>query len=257
MKISGCRAVVTGAASGIGRALVQALVAKEATVLAADLHPERIDKSDRVTPLGCDVSRPEQLDALLDAAERALGGIDLFFSNAGFSYYEQLETPDWRHVAQIFETNLFPSVYVAEWMARRCQGRPYRVVVTCSAMAHIPMPGYALYSGTKAGLLAFAEAYRFELEDPRSFVLVLPISTMTAFFEHPAGDAPVPWPAQTAEQVAAATLAGLERDKRLIYPSRLFVLLQWLSRPFPWAARLYQGLYARTFRLWLQAHKGR
>jgi len=173
-----------------------------------------------------------------------MGGVDLFIANAGFAYYEKLEQPDWQHIQRIFEVNVFSPIYALQKMRALNPNQSFKVVVTASAMSHLGVPGYALYSATKASLHRFAETYRFELEDPRSLALVYPIATRTAFF----GSSPRAWPSQSAEQVARAMIRGIQRDQLEIYPSAVFRLFMYL----PFLHRLEQTIEARRLRKWLE-----
>ena len=81
--------MVTGGASGIGRALAERFAAEGARgVIVADINAEWARKvADRVGGLGvgCDVADPDAIAGLVGAAEEAFGPVDIFCSNAGFS----------------------------------------------------------------------------------------------------------------------------------------------------------------------------
>lgn len=257
MQIESQRIILTGAASGIGRALLEQLAAYPAQILAVDrqqIGPENLPHQAKaqITPYVCDLGQPQAVDALFQAAIETLGGIDLFIANAGFAYYERLGDPDWEHIERIYRVNVFSPLYAAQKMRQLNAGRPYKVVITASAMGRLALPGYALYSSTKAALHRFAEAYAYELDDPHSLVLVYPIATRTGFFGAAAAEtAPQPWPAQTSQQVAAAILRGIQREAPAIYPSRLFQVFIALCGPLPFLRRLEQAIEARRFRRWL------
>jgi short-subunit dehydrogenase len=259
MKIDHTRIVLTGAALGIGRALLHELSAYSAQIIAADVDEmalqttlESIPSSRAViTPYLADLSLPASVDALFDQALAVMDGIDLFIANAGYAYYEKIETPDWNHVAKIFQLNVFSTIYAAEKMQAINADRPYKVVMTASAIGHVSLPGYAIYSATKAALHHFAEAYRFELNDPRMLMLVYPIATRTNFFDAAGNNVPVPWPTQSAETVARATLSGIQQDRTFIYPSGLFRLFRFLERFLPFLRKDLQDWENRRFKQWL------
>jgi len=128
---------------------------------------------------------------------------------------------------------VFASLYAALKMKEIYGQRPYRVVLTASAMSFLPVPGYALYASTKAALRAFATAYRYELSRGQQLHLVYPIATRTGFFDAAGPDTPVPWPAQSADTVARAIIKGLEKDADDIFPSKLFRFLNALNGVLP------------------------
>jgi short-subunit dehydrogenase len=257
MKLSDRRIVLTGAASGIGRALLERLAAYPACIVAADVQPERLAQAARaisspraeITTFVCDLSRQESVDALFDCALQAMGGVDLFIANAGLAYYEKIASPDWERLAKIYQINVFSPLYATARMAQLNAGRPYKVVITASAMSHMAVPGYAIYSSTKAALHRFAEGYRYELQDPSTLTLVYPIATRTAFFEVAAGSRqPTHWPTQSPAHVARAIVRGIERDKAAIYPSRLFRLVLFLDRFVPLVRRVVTARDRRQLR---------
>jgi short-subunit dehydrogenase len=182
-----------------------------------------------------------------------MSGIDLFIANAGYAYYEKIQKPDWEHIARIYQLNVFSAIYSAEKMKALNAGHPYKVVMTASSIGHLPLPGYAIYSGTKAALHAFAQAYRYELENPTSLMLVYPIATRTNFFNTAGEEVPVMWPNQPADVVAKAVVKGIESDRTSVYPSRLFRLFSISERILPFIRNILQGWEYRRFKQWLTA----
>lgn len=260
MNIEGKAVVVTGAASGIGKAVVQRLAEIDCTVLAVDRNQDGLNavceslsgKSAKIQPYGCDLSDSAQVDGLFDHALQEMGQIDLFIANAGFPYYEVLGEADWGHIERIFQVNVYSPIYAAIKMKELYPHGGYKMVITASGMAKIGLPGYALYSASKAALDRFADAYRFELDDPGSLMLVYPIATLTRFFEEASEKtAPVPWPSQKPEVVAQAILVGVAQDRKAVFPSRLFWLVWRLGAVFPGLYRLEQWLEMRRLRKWL------
>ena len=148
------------------------------------------------------------------------------------------------------KVNVFAPLYALEKMRALNAGRPYKVVITASAMSFMGIPGYALYSASKAALLRFAEAHRFELDDPHSLAMVYPIATRTGFFGAAARrSAPQAWPRQSPEQVARAIIDGIRRDKTAIFPSTFFRIFRWL----PWLHPLELWIEARRLERWLRS----
>jgi len=251
MRLEGARVAVTGAGSGIGRALVLELAARGAALLAVDVSERVTDWAElpaalrsRVATLRCDVSTAAGVDEVFAAARAALGGLDLFVANAGFAYHEPIGPPDWRRIEAIFMINVFSPAYAVQKMAAEAGGRPWRVLITASAQARLPLAGYALYAASKAAVDRLAEALRLELPDPDSIAVVYPIATRTGFFAAARSPMAPPWPRQSAGQVARAVVRGLERDRRAIHPSRLFHALLRFAWP---VLAIYQRLEARRF----------
>lgn len=260
MVLAGKHIVLTGAASGIGRALLDQLATYPVQILAVDLNDAALQaavnaqtgKAATVYAAAANLMLHENVDVIIDDAIERMGSIDIFIANAGFAYYEQLGSADWQHIEKIFQLNTFSPIYTALRMRELNENRPYQMVMMASAMAHLNLPGYALYGATKASLDRFAESYRFELPAHGKLMLVYPIATRTQFFKSANAGTPVPWPSQTPETVAQAVIRGIERGQNSVYPSSLFRLGWEISQVLPWGARLYQMWQNREFRQWLR-----
>lgn len=253
MKLEGKRAVITGASSGIGLELLKILLKKDCTVVASARQIEKSDLSDPKLYLrNCNVSKKEDLDDLFAYSLEKMGSIDLFIANAGFAYFEKIDKPDWEHIEAIFETNVVGFIYCAEKIKELNGSKPYNFIVTASGMSLLSLPGYSLYSGTKAAIRGFADAYRFELEKGQHFQVVYPIATKTNFFSRAGNNTPVAWPTQTAETVAQSIVVGIQKNRKRIFPSKVFYATNLLNRILPFINMLYVYIYDRKFQNWLQ-----
>jgi uncharacterized protein len=256
MRLEHTRVVITGANSGIGRALLHELVELPGVrILAVDLRVDNIPALPAVRTLVADLSEAAGTDAAVQAACDFMGGIDLYFANAGYAHYEAVGGPDWEKLRKIYQTNVLTAMYSFQKVRELAAGAPYRVVLTASAMGYLPIPGYAVYGATKASLVSFVEAARFGLSDPCSLTLLNPIATRTAFFERSGTSVPTPFPSQRPEQVARAVVKALRRDTADIFPSRLFRIMLTLRSVVPFVARLYQLRQQAILTKWLRATK--
>lgn len=254
MRIENKVVVLTGGASGIGREILKKLIAFNGVrILVADLQPDNVPCFPQVEAMRCDTSRQEELDRLFDVAIERYGRIDLFIANAGFAYYEKTEQEDWEHIERIYRTNTFSPIYCAHKMARLNRGREFGVMITASFMGIYSLPGYSLYSSTKAALDSWAAAYRLENtgndEKGRLFILY-PVATRTNFFGAASSGVPVPWPTQSPEAVAEAAIQGILGNQARIFPSRLSRLTLFLDRVIPATMPVYQAVEQFKFRRW-------
>jgi rhamnose utilization protein RhaD (predicted bifunctional aldolase and dehydrogenase)/NAD(P)-dependent dehydrogenase (short-subunit alcohol dehydrogenase family) len=160
--------LVTGAASGIGKASVEALLRRGAAVVGLDLNPSVRDAfGGRPDFLGleCDVTRGDDIERALDAAVRAFGGLDMLVLNAGIfgasRRIESLRLAEWR---QIMDVNLDANVVLlsAAYPLLRCAPKSGRVVVIGSKNVPAPGPGAAAYSASKAALNQLARVAALE-----------------------------------------------------------------------------------------------
>ncbi len=161
MKLAGRHAVVTGGASGIGRALARRFHAEGAkAVVVADLDGDGAGRvASEVDGLGLavDVTNPEQVQSLVERAEKQNGPIDLFCSNAGIAIPGGVEVPDdaWQ---KIWDVNLMAHVYAARAVlpGMIARGEGY-LLNTASAAGLLTQIGSAPYAVTKHAAVALAE----------------------------------------------------------------------------------------------------
>jgi rhamnose utilization protein RhaD (predicted bifunctional aldolase and dehydrogenase)/NAD(P)-dependent dehydrogenase (short-subunit alcohol dehydrogenase family) len=160
-------ALVTGAASGIGKACVEALLARGAAVVALDINPavETIYQRKDFLGLRCDLTDEHALKLALERAVLAFGGLDMLVLNAGIfaasRKISELATEEWRKVMAInLDSNLF--------LLRACHPllklapKGGRVVVIGSKNVPAPGPGAAAYSASKAALNQLARVAALE-----------------------------------------------------------------------------------------------
>lgn len=248
MDLHGKRVVITGASSGIGLAAAKAFAAKGARVLAAARRIEAIEKEGiaGVTAFSCDLSSKEGVDSLFERASESLGGIDLFFANAGFAYFERSDRPDWERLEDIFELNAVSPIYAFERLRSEKGNEPFYFAITASAMSHMSLPGYAVYGATKAAVHMFGRTAAYELVPGQRLAVVYPVATRTAFFDR-AEAGYVPWPTQEASAVAAALVRAAERGSSSVYPFGAFRLANALFSLLPFARRAYlRGEWRKT-----------
>jgi NAD(P)-dependent dehydrogenase (short-subunit alcohol dehydrogenase family) len=161
MKVTGKNAVITGAASGIGRALAQRFAAEGAKgIVVADLNEELLNAvaaEMNGIAVPCDVARELDIHNLVARAEAELGPIDIFCSNAGIVNEGGEEAPDeeWMRNWQI---HVMAHVYAAREVAPKmaAQGSGY-LVNTSSAAGLLTHIDSATYAVTKHAAVAFAE----------------------------------------------------------------------------------------------------
>ena len=160
-------ALVTGAASGIGKACVEALLARGAAVVGLDIDPaiEALYQRKDFLGLRCDLTDEHALGQALERAVIAYGGVDMLVLNAGIfaasRRISELATEEWRKVMAInLDANLF--------LLRACHPllklapKGGRVAVIGSKNVPAPGPGAAAYSASKAALNQLARVAALE-----------------------------------------------------------------------------------------------
>lgn len=229
--MQGKNIIITGASSGIGAEICE-ILEKNNKIFAVARRAERIPDSENIIKYACDVSSSKNLDLMFDVAIETMGSIDVFIANAGYAYYEQIEGPDWYHIEQIFKTNNFSVFYSLLKMKKICKDNGFNFAITASAMSYMAIPGYSLYAATKYSLKGFSDAFRYELKKNQILSVAYPVATYTDFFDTAESDN-MPWPRQKANTVAKAIVEGISKNKRHIYPSKLFQLGLFLNRFIP------------------------
>ncbi|OPC83929.1 2,3-dihydro-2,3-dihydroxybenzoate dehydrogenase [Embleya scabrispora] len=168
--LAGRVAVVTGAAQGIGAAVVRALVDHGATVAATDRNPTGVenlmadDGTDAVIAYPLDVTDASAVDTTLAAIERRLGPIDILVNVAGVLHVSpvaELTDRDWADTFAVNTTGVFHTGRaVAGPMAARGRGS---IVTVGSNAAGIPRTGMAAYAASKAAATMFTMCLGLEL----------------------------------------------------------------------------------------------
>jgi 3-oxoacyl-[acyl-carrier protein] reductase len=155
----GRRVVVTGAAGGIGRAIVEALAACDCSVAACDAPGVPLDDVEGASAtFTFDVRDQATVAARTAEAVGALGGCDAVVANAGvvdtIRRAERFPEDDWRGDV---ETNLSGAFYLAQaafpFLSESGDGR---IILISSVAAEIGLPGQAAYGSSKAGLVGLA-----------------------------------------------------------------------------------------------------
>jgi NAD(P)-dependent dehydrogenase (short-subunit alcohol dehydrogenase family) len=161
MELAGKIVVVTGAASGIGKAMVERFHREGAAkVVAADLDEAgaaAVAESVDGWSLKVDVSREADIVALIDQTEAQFGPIDLFCSNAGIGLGRGLDEPDevWE---KIWRVNTLSHVYAARNLIPRMKARGGGYLLnTASAAGLLSQIGSVTYAVTKHAAVALAE----------------------------------------------------------------------------------------------------
>jgi NAD(P)-dependent dehydrogenase (short-subunit alcohol dehydrogenase family) len=219
-RLDGRTAVVTGAASGIGLAIVEAFLAEGMRVVMADRDGARVEaEAARLTgrgdllPLTVDVREPDEVDAVAESAVKRFGGLHVAVNNAGIvngGKVWELTVEDWNAVLDI---NLWGVIHGVHAFVPRilATGDEGHVVNTASMAAVLPVGGIAPYTVAKHGVLGLSDVLRLDLESigaPVGVSVVMPGMIRTGM--NPIG---------TLEPtvVAANVVDAIRRNRRYVF----------------------------------------
>lgn len=224
------RVLITGASSGIGKALAVEFAEKGAKLTLAS---RRLDSLKRVAEeiklscpdaqspliLRCDITLRQDVKSLIANSTRHYGGIDVFINNAGVGVYGDFEFTALEDFRSVMEVNFFGAVQciqeVLPFMKKRRKGL---IVNIASVAAKHGVPYLGAYSASKAALAAFSQSLRAELsESGVSIMIVYPGYTQTDFFrnEKKVGGARRPeGPYASPKKVALAIVRAVKSEKQ-------------------------------------------
>ena len=165
LELEGRVAVVTGASRGIGRAIVDELVAEGVKVLAGARDVSSLEGVPGVSALSVDLSTPGAPERLIHAAVDAHGGLDFLVNNVGagrlhFTGFESISDEDWQWA---FDTNFFSAVRAIRAALPHLRARRGAIVNVSSLNGRIPAVEAPEYSATKAALNNLSRALALEL----------------------------------------------------------------------------------------------
>lgn len=272
---SGQRCLVTGAASGIGRAVAQALGREGALLCLTDINAPGLEQTAAMlraegarvlAAMPMDICDADAVAAFAEQLHREHGSLDVLMNIAGISVWgtiEQLTLDHWRRVLDI---NLMGPVHVMQaFLPAMIQaGRGGHLVNVSSAAGLFGLPWHAAYSASKFGLRGISEVLRFDLRQHGIQVsLVCPGGVDTGLVrtvEIVGVDREAPELQQltgrfqrhavTPETAARRILQGVRRGRYMVYTSPDIRIGYWFQRKFAWpyevAMRMLNRLVSRA-----------
>ena len=258
MEIRGCRAVVTGASSGIGKQLALDLAREGAKLILLARRADRlVDVRTEIRAAGgeaevfpCDVA---DLEAFRRTAERILSGgaVDLLINNAGYGFTGALIGYRPEEIERLTRTNYLGAVYGVLAFAPDMRKRRAGHIVNLASVAGLIAPPYlAAYSASKFAMVAMSRALRYELAPYGVGVTtVCPGVVDTPFFDtHPSLKVTGKYrkgPVLSASQVSRKTIRAIRSNRaQVVLPASLAVMVI-LTKIIPGLLSLSLSIYAK------------
>jgi short-subunit dehydrogenase len=254
--------VITGASSGIGREAAAAFSGRGAKLVLAARRRDALEelaaslraRGGTAIVVPTDVTREEQVEALVREALDAYGGIDVWVNNAGVTLFGRLEEAPFEAHRRVIETNLLGSMLCARVLLPVYRRQHRGVLINVgSVVSKIGQPFVPSYAISKFGVHGLSETLRVELADePDIHVCTLyPYAVDTQHFQ--AGANWYGWrarampPMQSPESVARALVDLAEHPVRERYVPRMAVLGLALHR---WMPNTVERLLLHALRRW-------
>ena len=257
--LNGCRVLITGASSGIGRCLAQQLAAAGCRVALAARSEERLHET--ATSLGrsasavlvvpTDITREADQQNVLDQAVAHFGGLDVLVNNAGVASWAHFADSTEAILREIMEVNFFaPAELIRKAIPILVKGDQPAVANIASMCGRRAMPAWSEYSASKYALCGLTEALRGELARFEiDVLLMLPGLTRTEFSQHflrSEGRAEIDFAGgMPPENVAARIVRSLTKNRTETVIGRDARWMLLVNRFFP---RLVDRLLARKVR---------
>jgi short-subunit dehydrogenase len=245
-QLHAARVLITGASSGIGRALALRLARRQSQLLLTARRADRLEQlagevrvaGGSADVLAGDISDPEHRRLLVQRATGLWGGLDVLVNNAGIGALGPFASADPRRLRQIMEVNFFAPVELArQSLPLLAQGRHPLIVNVGSVLGHRAVPGKVEYCASKFALHGFSDGWRTELARAGiDLLLVSPSTTSSEFFDQAAGD-----PAEGSRHLGrhAASPEWVARQmERAMESGRHEVILSWGGKLLVYLDRL-------------------
>ena len=167
--LTGKRALVTGASGGIGREIAKALAAAGATVALSGTRVGALEETAAAIGkdcpiLPCNLSKLDDVDKLVPAAEAALGGLDILVNNAGMTrdnLFMRMKDEEWDEVLAV---NLTAAFHLNRAVLRGMMKQRFgRIIGISSVVGVMGNPGQGNYAASKAGLIGMNKALAHEV----------------------------------------------------------------------------------------------
>ena len=233
MQIKDKRVVVTGAASGIGKALCEAFKSADAkSVVCVDMNIEGASETANDIDglaIQANVGKEEDIINVIKESNDYSGGVDIFCSNAGIGGvhgFFEVETSDWQNIWEVnVQSHIFAAKHVLPQMLDRGEGY---LMNTASAAGLLTQIGSAGYSVTKAAAVSFAEWIKITYGSKGIGVSCLcPQAVRTAMTAQGAGVAGVDGMIE-ADVAAEDVIDAIEKERFLVTPHA--EVLEYVSR---------------------------
>lgn len=162
------RVFLTGASSGIGRAIADALLARGDEVWGTSRNLERLPKVPQFYPVRLDLGDPRSVEEAFNGALADAGHFDVLINNAGSGHFGPAENLSEKEIATQFQILVFGQMQLMRLALRMMQARGEGFIINVTSLAgRLPVPFMAAYNAAKAAMASFTMSIQLELPDSR------------------------------------------------------------------------------------------
>lgn len=162
------RIFLTGASSGIGRAIAHALLARGDEVWGTSRNLERLPKVPQFHPVCLDLDDPHSVEEAFNAALTDAGHFDVLINNAGSGHFGPAENLSEKEIATQFQILVFGQMQLMRLALRMMRATGEGLIINVTSLAgRLPVPFMAAYNAAKAAMASFTMSIQLELPDSR------------------------------------------------------------------------------------------
>jgi short-subunit dehydrogenase len=242
--LRGKKALVTGAASGIGRSIALALAREGVDLYLVDIDDRKIDRvahearghGVEVRTVHCDLTRPEEITALLENVFRGWGRLNILVNNAGVAYRgptHQMSSDEWNRLLAV---NLMAPIQLVREFLPILRSNEAHILNVCSILGLAGTRKAAAYQTSKFALVGLSAALRAEYGNSAFGVTALcPGFVHTPMVDelHEAEKLPPEWMFTDLDTVAAAAIRAIRKNKGIAVVGTAARALWLLTRLSP------------------------
>ncbi len=233
--------IITGASSGIGKALAYQLIDEKPKLVLAARSEDKlsaISKDLQQSGIDClvvptDVTSTKDVENLIDKTIRHYGKIDVLINNAGMGYYKPILETSFEKVKQLYDLNVFSVLHCIHKAYPHFKAQGYGYIVNIStSLTKITLPIMGIYTSTKWSLQSISEILQLELEkDNIDVTIICPGVTKTEFFNTSGVKTMTKGMTsqmKTPEDVAKKIVKAMKKKKAevVIGPAKIFMFIK-------------------------------
>lgn len=244
MELKHSTILITGGTSGLGLELVKQLTAQGANIIVTGRNLDALNETKRMYPkvhtFQSDVSNPDDIEKLYQEVTQQFPELNILINNAGLMRLIDLRDAslDLENINREIDTNLSGTIrMVHRFLPHLLKKKSAAIVNVSSGIAFMPYSVAPVYSATKAGVRAYTQALRLQLEDTNVKVFEMIPPGVKTNLQNDWAVQPNPGMMMDADKMVSVAIKGLLRDRPELKPGLISIIKT--------ATRIVPGLMLR------------